>query len=232
MIGQIDDALLERLKSGLSLAKDEVVLGPAAGKKRSVSLVCTDFIVDETSVGGSTSVKYEEVADLFDADGSMTIFRLSRPPVKAMISVECPPGAYKKEGDDYMVEPTRGIVSLRAAPKKGKDAVRVKYTIPRAIGETQNVHMALTYAITIKEADIRKREDIAVDIIKLFYREKPLLVERGVEDIQVVKGFGNGIEGSPEDELTLVYKVLATLKVDVVTVGPLEKIKLDAIKVK
>ncbi len=96
MIGQIDDALLERLKSGLSLAKDEVVLGPAAGKKRSVSLVCTDFIVDETSVGGSTSVKYEEVADSFDADGSSVIFRLSRPPVKAMSSVESPQAPSRK----------------------------------------------------------------------------------------------------------------------------------------
>lgn len=232
MIGQIDDALLDRLKSGLSLAKDEVALGPAAGKKRSVSIVCTDFIVDETSVGGSMSVKYEEVVDTLDADGSTAIFRLSRPPVKAIISVECPPGTFKKEGDDYMVEPSRGIVSLRAAPKKGKESVRVKYSIPRAIGETQNVHMALTYAITVKEADLRKREDIAMDIIRLFYREKPFLVERGVEEIQIVKGFGNGVEGSPEDELTLVYKVLATLKVDIVTVGPLEKIKLDAIRVK
>jgi len=232
MIGQIDDALLERLKSGLSLAKDEVALGPAAGKKRAVAIVCTDFVVDETSVGGSTSVKYEEVVDSFDADGSAAIFRLSRPPVKSIISVESPTGTFKKEGDDYMVEPSRGIVSLRATPKKGNDAVRVKYTIPRAIGETQNVHMALTYTITVKEGDLRKREDLAMDIIRLFYREKPLLVDRGVEDIQIIKGFGNGVEGSPVDELTLVYKVLATLKVDVVTVGPLEKIRLDGIKVK
>jgi len=131
-----------------------------------------------------------------------------------------------------MVEPSRGIVSLRAAPKKGKEAVRVKYSIPRAIGETQNVRMALTYAITVKEADLRNREDLAMEIIRLFYREKPLLVDRGVEDIQIIKGFGNGVEGSPVDELTLVYKVLATLKVDVVNVGPLEKVRLDGIRVR
>jgi len=83
MIGQVDDALLDRLKSGLPLGKDEVALGPAAGKKRSVSLVCTDFTVDETSVGGSTSVKYEEVADSFDADGSTVIFRLLQAPGKS-----------------------------------------------------------------------------------------------------------------------------------------------------
>lgn len=232
MIGQIDDALLERLKSGLSLAKDEIALGPVTGKKRSVSLVCTDFNVDAGDVGGSTSIKYEEVVDSFDSDGSTMIFRLSSPPVKAVMSVESPPGTFKKEGDDYLVETTRGIVSLRAAPKKGKDAVKVKYSIPRAIGEIQNVHLALTYAITVKEGDLRKREDIALEIIRIFYREKPLLIDRGVEDIQIVKGFGNVVEGSPVDELTLVYKVLTTLHIDVITVGPLEKIKLDAIRVK
>jgi hypothetical protein len=234
MIGQIDDALLEKLKNGLSgvISKDDVALGPLPGKKRSVSLACTDFTVDETSVGGSTSVKYEEVVESFDADGAMTTFRLSRPPARAIMSVESPPGTLRKEGDDYLAEPSKGIVSLRAAPKKLKGGVKVKYITPRAIGEVQNVHLALTYAIAVKDGDLRKREDIALEIIRMFYREKHLLIDQGVEDIQVVKGFGNGHEGSPDDELTLVYRVLTTLRVDVITSGTLEQIKLDAIKVK
>jgi hypothetical protein len=84
----------------------------------------------------------------------------------------------------------------------------------------------------VKDGDLRKREDIALEIIRMFYREKHLLIDQGVEDIQVVKGFGNGHEGSPDDELTLVYRVLTTLRVDVITSGTLEQIKLDAIKVK
>lgn len=232
MIGDIDDVLLERLAGGLSLGKDDVGLGPATGKKRAVTIACSDFTVEDAAVGGSTSVKYEEFAEAFDADGAGAVYRVSKPPARAVLSVECPPGKVLKEGDDFVVELSGGIVRLRAVPKKAKQAVRIKYTIPRAIGESQNVPLALTYAITVKDGDIRKREDMAMDIVRLFYREKRLLVDRGIEDIQVVKGYGNGSEGTPPDEVTLVYRVLTTMRVDVVTVGPLDKIELDRVRVK
>lgn len=233
MIRQIDDVLLEKLKKSLSLPKDEIVLGSVPDKKRSISIICNDFTVDEASVGGSMTVKYEEVADTFDTDGSTIVFKMSKPPAKSVLSVECPPGSAKAEGDDYVIDPSRGAIRMRAAPKKSKDGLRIKYNISRAVGETQNVRFLMTYAITIKNADLREREDIGMEIVKTFYKDKQMLKSFGIEDIQVIKGYnGNGKDEPESDTLTLLYKVYTTLGIDVTTVGPLEKIELDGIRVK
>lgn len=233
MIRQIDDILLEKLKKSLSIPGDEIVLGYRPDKKRSISILCNDFTVDEAGVGGSATVKYEEVIDTLDTDGSAFVFKLSRPPAKSILSVECPPGSPKAEGDDYVVDPSRVAIRMRAVPKKSKDGIRIKYNIPRAIGETQNVRFSLTYGITIKDADLREREDIALEIIQMFYKDKHMLKNFGIEDIQVVKGYhGNGKDELQSDTLTLIYRVQTTLGIDTTTVGPLEKIALDGIRVK
>jgi hypothetical protein len=60
-----------------------------------------------------------------------------------------------------------------------------------------------------------------------------MLKNFGIEDIQVVKGYhGNGKDELQSDTLTLIYRVQTTLGIDTTTVGPLEKIALDGIRVK
>jgi hypothetical protein len=234
MIQQVDDAILAALKRGLKeiVPPGDIILGAMPESSRGVALLCNDFTLDERGMGGSVSVAYEEVSESFDADGSGKAFRLSRGPARAVLGVESPLGVIRREIDDYVIDPSRSVISFRTAPKKAKGSVQVRYSTPRAVGEIGSLSLVMRYAVLIRSKDVRERERIALEAINALFRDKGELKAQGLEDVRLVEGYrGASPYDDQVDMWTLEYEVRTTLSIGMppatamakIAVAPIEK---------
>jgi hypothetical protein len=198
-----------------------------------VALLFNDFTVDERGIGGSMGVAYEEVSESFDADGSEKTFRLSRGPARVVLGVECPPGTSRREVDDYVIDPSRSVISFRTAPKKAKGSVQVRYNTPRAVGEIGSLSLVMRYAVLIRCKEVREREQIALEAMNTLFREKGALKNQGLEDIQLIEGYrGTSPYDDQLDVYTLEYEVRTTLSVGMPPATAMAKIEMAPIKKK
>ena len=85
------------------------------------------------------------------------------------------------------VDYSTDTISFRESPKKG--TVQVKYCIARAVAETRNLKFILNYSLAVWADDPVNRDSIAVEAIKVLYRERPGLEKRHVSEIRMTKGY-------------------------------------------
>jgi hypothetical protein len=233
MIKEVDEAILESLRKGLSniVPSENIVVeevNPEKGK--SIFLVNTGFTVDEQGVGGSGGVRREEVVEKFDSDSEKKNFSISQRPIKPLISVESPIGILKSEPDDYTVDYQNGVVSFRVPPEKGKENIRIKYNIARVVAETRDLKFTLTYSIYVRGENIRNRDLIMIEIIKTLYLEKTALAKKGVEEIQLIRGYTTPrTEGQNINEGIIEYQVKTTIKIEML-LPSIERIEIGKMK--
>jgi hypothetical protein len=227
MIGEVEKAILELLRENLSdlMPPENIIIGEIDQKKaKSISLLITGFTVEELGIGGSGGVKKEEVVEKFDSDGKKKDFKLSQKPLRPLISVENPAGVIKTEPDDYTVNYAGGLISFRMPPEKGRGGVLVKYYIARVVGESRNLKFTLAYSLTVWADDQNERDKIALEVIKVLYRERANLAKRGVSEIKLIKGYSAEIAETKKVSI-IEYQVETTVKIEM-PVPPIEKIEI------
>lgn len=228
MIREVEEAILESLRKGMSelIPPENIIIGEFDPEKtRSISLLNTGFTVEEQGIGGSGGVKKEETADTFDQDGEQKEFKLTRKPLHPLIGVESPIGTVKKEPDDYTINYAGGVIFFRTPPEKGKDSVQVKYYIARAVAETRNLKFTLNYALNIWADDLLERNRLTLEAIKALYRERAMLIGRGIDEIKLIKGY-SAQEAKDEKKPNIVeYQVETTLQIKM-PLPPIERIEV------
>jgi hypothetical protein len=228
MIADVDDAILDFLREGLSelVPTDDIIIGEVdTSKPISISLLNTHFTVEEQGIGGSGSVKKEEIVETFDSDGKETDFTLSKKPLQPLVIVENPVGTEKKEPDDYFVDYSTDSISFRESPEKG--TVQVKYCIARAVAETRNLKFILNYSLAVWANDPVNRDSIALEAIKVLYRERPGLEKRHVSEIRMTKGYLDYSDKTMVKRV-LEYQVETTITIEL-PLPPMAQIEIGRI---
>lgn len=213
MIPEVEKAILESLQSGLAevVPSGDISIGePGTTKMLSLSLLNTDFTVEEQGIGGSGSVKREEITETFPSDGKRTDFTLSQKPLQSHMSVQSPAGTEKNEPDDYVVDYRNDLISFREPPEKG--TVQVQYCIARAVAETRNLKFILNYSLTVWAEDPAKRDHITAEIIRILFQAQPELEKRGVSEIRLIKGYLSA--GQSKTSRILEYRVETTIQIE------------------
>ena len=229
MIIEVDEAILDFLREGLSelVPPDDIIIGEVdTSKPISISLLNTDFTVEEQGIGGSGSVKKEEIVETFDSDGKKTDFTLSQKPLQPQVIVESPVGIEKNEPDDYFVDYSNDAICFRESPKKG--TVQVKYCIARAVAETRNLKFILNYSLTVWADDPVNRDSIAVEVIKVLYRERPGLEKRHVSEIRMTKGYLDYSNDKTMVKRVLEYRAETTITIEL-PLPPMAQIEIGRI---
>lgn len=230
MIREVEDAILESLKKGLSelVPPENIIIGePDFSKTKSISLTNTGFMVEELGVGGSGGLKKEEIVEKFDTNGIKKDFKVSQNPLRPLINVESPAGTKKNEPDDYNVNYAERVISFRAPPGKGKDNVQIKYHIARAVGEIRNLKFVLTYYLGIWANDPNEKNNITLETIKVLYREKSNLAKRGISEIRLIKGYSENVD--TKNLSRIEYHVESTVSIEM-PLPPIDKIEIGKMK--
>jgi hypothetical protein len=224
MITEVEEAIIEFLQLGLKeiVPSNDIIIGePETTKMFSISLLSTDFTVEEQGIGGSGSVKREEIIENYPSDGKKTDFALLKKPLQSQVIVESPVGTEKNEPDDYIVDYRNDMISFREPPKKG--TVQAKYCIARAVAETRNLKFVLNYSLTIQAEDPVKRDSIAAEVIKILYRARPELEKRGVSELRLIKGYRSA--GQSKANRILEYQAETTIRIEM-PLPPMEQIEI------
>ena len=226
MIGEVDEAILDSLKRGLSgqVPEDSIVLGQVV-KKKGIYLENSNFTIEETAMGAISEVRHEELDESLDADGRSKTFKLSKAPVNELLLVETPQGTVRFQPDDYFVDRQAGMVTFRDAPKKGSGAVHIRYNLSTPVGESRFLKFILQYAITIKADSLEDRDRMTLSAIEALYRDMPSLATHGIEDIRLLRGYTVKDEEEPLKLSILLYSVQASLRVDTL-MQPMGKIEI------
>lgn len=217
MIKEVDDALLEILKKGLSelLPSDNVVLGAPEGKKtKAVFLSCKDFTIEEMGIGGSAEVKSEMISKTIDADGVKVEFPLSSTPLRPLVSVENPAGTFRHEPDDYTMDYSRGIIKFREPPADGT-TIQISYNTSRSVAEIRRLKFNLIYNITFWASKQEDIDTMTLEAIKALYLGQPELGKRGVDEIRLIKGISQDDGAEKRRTSVLQYQVETTLFIEV-----------------
>jgi len=229
MIREIDEAILASLRKGLSglIPPDGIVLGrPAQVNKDMVFVEVPEFIIEDVCMGSLRQDMKEEAEETFDGDGKSMRFKLSRAPVNQLLLVEYPKGTARSAPDDYVVDMESGTVKFREPPPKGKSIIRIKYDLPRPVGEKSSLRFLLTYSIAIVAGSNEDRDRLTLASIEALYRDMPVLVRHGVEDMRLIKGYSAPVDGDRTlRQSILEYSVQTTLEIET-RIPPMEKIEI------
>jgi hypothetical protein len=214
MIEEVDNALLELLRKDLAqlVRSEDIITGDFDPERTTaVSIINSDFSVEELGIGGSSSIKKEKIVDDLKSDGKKKDFFLSQKSLQP-VTIENPVGTKKNETDDYTVDYENGTVSFRGSPEKG--VVRITYFVARDVAEIRNLQFVLTYSLMISAKDPDKRNKITMETIKALYREKPELVKRGISQIRLIKGYLKKISDDPITVSILEYQIETTVEIE------------------
>jgi hypothetical protein len=229
MIKEIDEAILTSLRNGLSglMPADSIVLGmPEPKKKNMVFVDTTDFVIEDVCMGTLRQDMREELEETFDGDGKAVKFTLSRAPVNQLLLIEYPKGTARNAPDDYAADLERGSIEFRDPPPKGKSMIHIKYDLPRPVGEKSFLNFLLTYNIAIIAGSNEDRDRLTLASIEALYRDMPMLVKHGVEDMKLAKGYSASMDGDKTlRQSVLVYNVRTTVGIET-RMPPMEKIEI------
>lgn len=214
MIEEVDNAIQELLRKDLAqLVRSEDITSGDFDPERTtaISIINSDFSVEELGIGGSGSIKKEKIVDNIKSDGKKKDFSLSQKPLQP-VKVENPVGTEKNETDDYTTDYEKGIVSFRSDPEKG--VIRITYFAARDVAEIRNLQFVLTYSLIISAKDPQKRNKITMETIKALYRKKPELIKRGISQIRLIKGYLKKISDDSITVSVLEYQLETTVEIE------------------
>jgi hypothetical protein len=215
VIKDVDSALLDSLKKGLSGVTSSEIISGHPGKKKAVYMENTDFTVEETTIGNLSSELKEEYEETFSGDGKNTMFKLLKKPVNNLILVEYPRGKPRSYPDDFFMDYTNGTITFRDPPPKSKDGVYIKYDLPMPRGESSFLKFNLTYAVTIVDEDDDTRDKATMACIEALFKDMVTLRKLGIEDIRLIRGLSEQPDGQDQArQSTLIYNVKTTVRLE------------------
>ncbi len=218
MFRTIDLALIDIIKKNLSskIPSDNITVGTFSSEFPSVSLLLSEFTLEEGGIGGSTHTKYEQISEIFDSDGKSTEFHLKEQPLRPLISLECPPGFVISEPDEYTTDYTAGIITIRKPPEKKKDALVAIYNRARSVGVVIALQIKARYLISVRSKDPEERNLIIREIITAFLLNNEVLEKQGITLVQFIEGYTKSdVEGNQLSEIILEYQVHSTLAIEI-----------------
>lgn len=214
MIEEVDNAILELLRKDLAqlVRPEDITTGDFDPERTTaVSIINSDFSVEELGIGGSGSIKKEKIVEDLKSDGKKKDFSLSQKPLQPL-KVENPVGTEKKETDDYTIDYEKGTISFRNSSEKS--GVRITYFAARDVAEIRKLQFVLTYSLMISAKDPHERNKITMETIKALYREKPELVKRGISQIRLMKGYLKKISDDTITVSILEYQLETTVEIE------------------
>jgi hypothetical protein len=233
MIREVNDVIIDVLRTGMSklIPPENIFIEEFKAKKqRTISLVNSEYFIEELGIGSSGGIKKEEIAEKFDADGEKLEFKVSQVPVKPIVSVQSPPGTEKKDTDDYTVNYDTGTITFRAPPEKGKDKVLVKYVISKAIAETRYLKFLLNNSLIITSDNIEDRNKLTIESLRVLYAGRPAMTAKGVEEFKLLKGYSVHTSGTQVIDASIIdFQVVKVLEIEI-PVPPIERIEIEGMK--
>ncbi|MCK9440671.1 MAG: hypothetical protein M0Q13_04535 [Methanothrix sp.] len=212
MIENVNRALLESLRKGLSGKVPPECISLEAvdpAKEKYISLMNTDFTVEEVGIGGVGGIKSEEMVEKIEPDGVCSDFHLSGQAVQPIINVESPAGTSLVEPNDYKFDHSTNMISFRVPPTIGK-SILVRYHLARSIAEIKTLKFALIYSMTIWAKDPLERDEIAMEIIKTVYSQISSLDKQGISMIKPIKGILASLPGDKIKKIRVIDYLVET----------------------
>jgi hypothetical protein len=229
MIENLNRALLESLRKGLSgIVLPECISQEAVdpANEKYISLMNTDFTVEEVGIGGLGGIKSEEMVEKIEPDGVCRDFHLSGRPVQSIINVESPAGTSLVETNDYKFDHSTNMISFRVSPAIGK-SILVRYHLARSMAEIKTLKFAIIYSMTIWAKDPLERDKIAMEIIKTVYSQISWLDKQGISLIKPIKGILASLPGDQTKKIRVIdYLVETEIQIEL-PMPPIEKIEIS-----
>ncbi len=225
----VEQVLLEVLQAGLSGLVDPGCIciggtGPVGSKSVTISEQC--FHVRNESIGDFGGARQTECEDIFSGDGRTAVFTLTHHPQNPLLAVEHPQGNRLGDPDGYTADYRSGTVTFRVPPGKGKDNIRVRYTLASSVAEILHVAMTYDYIVTVS-ADTREiRDAIAIEVIRTLYRDRNILAANGILEVRINEGYPVQISDEDASEALNIECSLDTIIPVEIPVPPIEKVEI------
>lgn len=155
----------------------------------------------------------ELTQESFVCDGKTTSFKLQGKPERPLVSVETPPKVPRTEPEDYRMDYSKGILTFRTPPEKGKENLVVRYYSASKAGSVKSVRMNVNYYVEVWAKDELERDRLTVEVIKALAMSQEDFATKGLH-VKPVQG--RNLEG--RDGIfakRLMYSVEANLKVKI-----------------
>jgi hypothetical protein len=229
MIRQIDEAILALLRNGLAPKIDPEHIKIGSFEKHpdpAIVIRNTQFSVNDSGIGGYGGIKRDEVHDEFGPDGKTQEFSLSLPPLRPLIAVEYPKGTPKREPDDYVADYQTGKVTFRIPPEKGSGKISIRYWSGPSVAEILTLEMHMDYSFIIFGHDAELRDDLALEIVKILYREQSFFDRYDITNVRFIRGYLQSESSAGSGESTVIdCQIEATVPVEI-KMPPIERIEI------
>ena len=217
MFDEISSEIVRALQSNMTgFPKESIRTGTPAPDSKSfplVSVTSSDFKFEDAGLGGNASVEKELALESFSCDGKITTFKLEGKPERPLVSVEFPPKVPHSEPEEYRMDYSKGVITFREAPKKGKDNLIVKYYSASKAGSIRSIRMNVNYNVDVWSKNEAERDRLTIDVIKAIAISQEDFSTKGMH-VKPVEGKNlEATEGIFAKRL--VYGVEADLKVKI-----------------
>jgi hypothetical protein len=138
------------------------------------------FTFEPENLGLSYGESRDETSQDFSCDGKNSEFKLSRLPVRPLISVETPMGNKLSEYEDFVVNYKSGVLKFRTSPSKGKNNLKVRYLANGGVGESKGIRLRVKCLIDCFAKDIYECDKLVLEVIKAIMTSNEELSYRGI----------------------------------------------------
>jgi hypothetical protein len=124
------------------------------------------FVFEPEILGLSYGESREEILQDFSCDGKNSEFKLSKIPVRPIVSVETPLGNKLSEYEDFVVNYKSGVLKFRSSPSKGKNNLVVRYLADGLVGESRGIRLRVKCLIDCFAKDIYECDKVVLEVIR------------------------------------------------------------------
>lgn len=174
-------------KSSIILDKPNP-LGKSAKELPIIGVYDSGFRFEEVGFGAGFGETREERIEEFSGDGKTTIFKFHETPLRPLIKVESPKNNIRKEGDDFSVDYSKGTLTFRSTPTKGKNNIVVTYTIAKSAAQIKGLRLEIECNVDLWAKNAVECDGIALDAMKALLVSTEDLENKGI-NLRPVRGF-------------------------------------------
>ncbi len=181
MLPEVDQAILDTIRQNLStLPKSSVVLHRSDDppkKMPAVYLWNAEFTSSDMTIGAYAGKEGKIVEDAFDGDGKRVEFKLSTLPLRPSVTIASPLG---REGRDYTVNYSTGMVKFNIPPEKGRKNVLVSYSSGKDSAEVRGLRLKLDYNLDVWSSEAEEGSILANQVASIILKTRDDLASKGI----------------------------------------------------
>jgi hypothetical protein len=208
------------LKEGIPprINKNNIVLDRPNFSSKSVKVLLpliaiydSFFKFEEVGFGAGFSETREQIVEEFSGDGKTTLFKFRELPLRPLVKVESPKNYFRKEGDDFNVDYTKGTLTFRSPPAKGKNNALITYNIAKSAAQIKGLRLEIECNVDVWAKNAADCDMIAIDAMKALLVSTEELESKGI-NLRPSKGFSivdddGGRDSHGQDENTRMNKM-------------------------